>query len=83
MGRHRRRWRRILGHRQREIDGQVSQGPCRSSIWSRVSEMSRKLGAMCLRGEDEGLADELALGILGNGNSIAASARSATNESAL
>lgn len=37
----------------------------------------------CLRGENEGLADELALGVLGDGNGVTAGARSATNKSAL
>jgi hypothetical protein len=36
-----------------------------------------------LRGEDEGLADELALGVLGDGNSVTASARGAADECTL
>ena len=34
-------------------------------------------------GEDDGLTDELALGVLGDGNRVAAGARSSTDESAL
>tara|TARA_R110002003_G_scaffold645_4_gene20937 strand:- start:2376 stop:2735 length:360 start_codon:yes stop_codon:yes gene_type:complete len=40
-------------------------------------------GAASLRGENDGLADELALGVLGDRNSVVAGARSAANESAL
>jgi len=36
-----------------------------------------------LRGEDESLTDQLALGVLGDGNSVGARARSAADESAL
>jgi hypothetical protein len=38
---------------------------------------------VCLRGEDDGLADQLALGVLGDGNGVAAGAGSATDEGAL
>jgi hypothetical protein len=38
---------------------------------------------VCLRGEDDGLADQLALGVLGDGDGVAARARSATDEGAL
>jgi hypothetical protein len=42
-----------------------------------------KVLAVPAGGEDDGLADELALGVLGDGNSVGATAGSATNEGAL
>jgi hypothetical protein len=51
---------------------------CDVRRWKRGS-----LGRDGLRGEDEGLADEFALGVLGNGNGVTSGTRSATDKCAL
>jgi hypothetical protein len=80
----RRRWRRRLGRRRRGTGGRGSRGLCRSSSWRCV------LGDGCvdirvsnLRGKNKRLADELALGVLGDRNSVTACAGGAADKGTL